>query len=95
MKIFTILTVNPHGDGYTHFYFNSQLIVQGDYYHDKIEDYFKGFIDGYKYTLNDVKVINIGYEKDEWEYEDFSAEEFLEDTIKRLEKDGFTRVKDE
>ena len=102
---FTILTVNPHGDGYTHLYLDNNLICQGDYYHDKIEDYIKGYIQGYTHAYNvaqaheitqlKIEVENIGFDKDEWEYENFSAEEYLEDTIKRLEKDSFIRVENE
>lgn len=102
---FTILTVNPYGDGYTHLYLDNNLICQGDYYHNKIEDYIRGYIDGYKHTHDvaeafeitklEVEVEYINFDKDDWEYEDFSGEKSLNLTIKKLKNAGFKQVKDE
>lgn len=102
---FTKLEIAPFGDGYTHLYLDNNLICQGDYYHDKIDDYIKGYIDGYTHAHNvaeaheiiqlKIEVENIGFEKEEWEYEDFSAEKHLSITIKKLKNAGFKQVKDE
>lgn len=102
---FTKLEIGPCGDGYTHLYLNHNLICQGDYYHDKIDDYIKGYIDGFTYLHNlseigqigktKVEVEYLNFNKDEWEYEDFSAEKHLSNTIKRLKNAGFIRVEDE
>jgi hypothetical protein len=102
---FTILQIDLNGDGYTHLYYSNMLVVEGDEYHNKIATYIRGYIDGYKRcsAVNDIgedfplqiTVEEIGFEKDDWIYENFSAEDYLDKTIRRLEKDGFTRVKDE
>lgn len=34
------------GDGITGFYIDGKFMFSGDYYHDKIDDYIQGYIDG-------------------------------------------------
>lgn len=97
MKTFTILRVNPYFDGYVHLYLDNSLICQGDYYHDKIEDYIKGYIDGYSRLFDSseptkVAVKEINFDKDDWESEDFSGEKHLDITIKKLKNAGFKQV---
>ncbi len=102
---FTILTINPYGDGYTHLYLNKSRITEGDYYHNKIDDYINGYIHGFTYAYDisqahqvvelKVEIERIGFNKDEWEYEDFSAEKHLDITIKKLKNAGFIQVKNE
>ena len=38
------------GDGVTGMYFDGKLITYGDYYHNKIDDYISGFLDGMKHA---------------------------------------------
>jgi hypothetical protein len=102
---FTKLEIGPCGDGYIHLYLDSKLLCQGDYYHDKIEDYIKGYIDGFTYLYNISEIGQVGktkieveylnFYKDEWEYEDISGEKHLSITIRRLKNAGFEQVKNE
>lgn len=41
-------------DDYTEMIINNKIIKEGDYYHDKINDYIKGFIEGLEYCGNEV-----------------------------------------
>ncbi len=45
----TIVDLTGNGDGIHALYINGKLHHYGDYYHDKIEIWIKGFIDGLKY----------------------------------------------
>ena len=61
MKVFTIAHLNWEGDGITALYHDDQLIMEGDYYHDKIDDRIEGFFEGLhfagvEYTRDDVYV---------------------------------------
>lgn len=49
MKKFEILT-NPYFGEEKCLMEDGKVIVQGDYYHDKIKDYIKGFLRGLKYA---------------------------------------------
>jgi hypothetical protein len=94
VKTFTILRINPYNDGYTYLYLDSNLICQGDVYHDKIEDYIQGYIDGYSRLFdssepNQVAVKEVSLYKEEWGCEDFSGEKHLDMTIKKLKYAGF------
>lgn len=92
---FTKLEIAPFGDGVTYLYLDGKLITSGDEYHDSINTYIDGYVDAYKTLVKDVEVENIAFEKEEWIYDDFSAEPTLKKLIKKLEKTGFIRVEDE
>lgn len=49
MKI-DIVKINPEGDGVTALYINDALWTYGDYYHDKIDDWIQGFLEGLDYA---------------------------------------------
>lgn len=49
MKI-DIVKFNPEGDGVTAVYIDGKLHTHGDYYHDKIDNWVEGFIDGLKFA---------------------------------------------
>lgn len=55
MYSFKIVRFNPEGDGVTALYMNDKLYTHGDYYHNKIDTWIDGFIDGIK--LNNEVVI--------------------------------------
>lgn len=40
-----IVYFNPEGDGVTAIYIDGELYKWGDYYHDKIDDWCRGFLD--------------------------------------------------
>lgn len=42
MKTFTYISLDPHRDSYDIVFLNDRVLLQGDYYHVKVEDYFKG-----------------------------------------------------
>jgi hypothetical protein len=48
--IIDIVYINPEGDGVTAVYIDGDLHTYGDYYHDKIDDWVRGFIDGLRYA---------------------------------------------
>jgi hypothetical protein len=51
---FYVITVHPEGDGYTALYsVNGNLVMEGDSYHDKIQDKIDGFLHGIAYAWND------------------------------------------
>jgi hypothetical protein len=52
MQKFTVVDFNMHGDGVTALYKDGKKIKEGDYYHDKIEE----FINGFKFALD---ILNI------------------------------------
>ena len=41
-----VVHINPEGDGVTALYVDGALYKYGDYYHDKIDFWVEGFIDG-------------------------------------------------
>lgn len=48
---FYVITVHPEGDGYTALYsVNGNLVMEGDYYHNKINDKIDGFLYGIAYS---------------------------------------------
>lgn len=59
-----LTTVNfcGNGDGITAIYIDGDLFKYGDYYHDKIDEYITGFVDGLKY-INGEDVINLNFIK--------------------------------
>lgn len=42
---YRIINYNPEGDGITVLYLDEVLVVSGDYYHDKIDNYLNGYFD--------------------------------------------------
>jgi hypothetical protein len=58
---FTVAHLGWEGDGITALYNGDALIMEGDYYHDKIDDRIEGFFEGLdhqkvNYVRNDVYV---------------------------------------
>jgi len=53
-----IVKFNPEGDGVTAIYIYGVLFTYGDYYHDKIDDWVQGFIDGLEYAMASFNVVN-------------------------------------
>lgn len=49
----------PGGDGNTAFYINDELVMEGDHYHDKIDDKIEGFLKGLKFVKQGFKHKNI------------------------------------
>lgn len=49
MKI-TIVKINPEGDGVTAMYINGEQFTSGDYYHNKIDTWIQGFLEGLDYA---------------------------------------------
>ena len=58
------------GDGIEAIYINGELHHYGDYYHDKISDWIKGFIEGLKYTVTSMGVTGISLNISEKECSD-------------------------
>ncbi|MFO0452759.1 MAG: hypothetical protein ACK52I_29575 [Pseudomonadota bacterium] len=52
------IAVHPEGDGYKALYsVNGDLIMDGDNYHDKIDDKIEGFLHGIAYCWNDLVLV--------------------------------------
>jgi hypothetical protein len=47
--IFTVVRF-PEGEGVTAIYIDDVLLKYGDYYHDKIDDWIKGFLEGVRWS---------------------------------------------
>ena len=59
--LYTVAHLGWEGDGITALYKQDDLIMEGDYYHDKIDDRIEGFFAGLEdagvvYSRNDVYV---------------------------------------
>lgn len=52
MKI-VIVHINPAGDGVTAMYIDGKLRIEGDYYHDKIDHWIDGYLEGLTEGMND------------------------------------------
>jgi hypothetical protein len=52
MKLITV-DFSGGGEGITALYIDGVLYKYGDYYHDKISDWIRGFIEGVKYGCNE------------------------------------------
>jgi len=52
------------GDGITALYIDGKLYAYGDYYHDKIDDFIRGFVDGLSYAKIefDYKLIQLEHD---------------------------------
>jgi hypothetical protein len=72
-----IVHFDPFGDGITALYKEGKLETWGDFYHDKIDDYIRGYIEGVKATGTEVSTINY-----------YGATEDLEETMEPLEELG-------
>jgi hypothetical protein len=46
----TVVKFNPEGDGVTALYIDGKKHTHGDFYHDKIDDWIAGFIEGLKFA---------------------------------------------
>lgn len=46
VQLYTVAHLNWEGDGITALYRGDELIMEGDYYHDKIDDRIEGFFSG-------------------------------------------------
>lgn len=55
MKI-QIVKFNPEGDDVTAMYINDALWTYGDYYHDKIDNWIQGFLEGLDYATAEYKL---------------------------------------
>lgn len=58
---YTVAHLNWEGDGITALYKQDDLVVEGDYYHDKIDQYIDGYFAGLEdagvvYSRNDIYV---------------------------------------
>jgi hypothetical protein len=49
--IFTIVDFSDGGDGIHALYYDGQLVMAGDYYHDKINESIDAFIEGFKLAV--------------------------------------------
>jgi len=98
MKKFTQITFNPKGDSYDLFFLDGKLLLQGDYYHDKVDHLFEGVTiylsfmkEEYSHERWNAEIKHEGAEY--WQY-DFEPDrnENIENLLKRLEK-NFTLTK--
>ena len=55
-----IVSINPEGDGVTALYIDGDLHTHGNEYHDKIDVWISGFLDGLKYA-------EVDFLKENWE----------------------------
>lgn len=75
----TIVDFSGGGDGITALYVNGNLESYGDYYHNKIDEWIDGFVEGVKFTGAYVEVESETCEDD--------------DTIERISSNGETPPK--
>lgn len=52
----TVVKFDPDGDGVTALYIGDNLNTYGDYYHDKVDDWVEGFLEGVRYCWTGVVV---------------------------------------
>lgn len=55
MKI-VVVSFNPEGDGVTAMYVDGRRYTYGDYYHNKIDDWIKGFVGALEYLATQMTV---------------------------------------
>lgn len=71
----TIVTFNPTGDTVEALYIDNELLHYGDEYHNQINTFLKGFIEGLKhcefnFTLEKIKCYNEELNYNIWELAD-------------------------
>jgi hypothetical protein len=50
MTIYTVAHLNWEGDGITALYYGDECIMEGDWYHNKIDSVIEGFFEGLKHS---------------------------------------------
>lgn len=94
MKV-TIIEICPDGDGYTMLWVDNVCRMEGDYYHDKIDDRIEGFLEGLKIAGKNVEVRTLSFfydddDGDDWYNTDFGGgPNDLEGYIEHLTDLGF------
>lgn len=75
----TRISINPSGDGYDAIYIDGKLLMDGDYYHDKIDEKMEGILKYLKFQKEKYKVKGYGFdvrpEDDCWSDFDYFAED--------------------
>lgn len=67
---FTIVTFDPLGDAIPKaLYIDGELYKYGDYYHDKIDEWIDGFIEGVKYTKAEIDIEEVECNNDSYNEE--------------------------
>lgn len=61
----TEVTFNPGGDSIIALYVNDKLLCYGDYYHDKMSDYLRGFYNALSWTQTEYKLEYISIPEEE------------------------------
>ena len=54
-----IVKIHPEGDGITALYINGRLFTHGDHYHNKIDNWISGFLQGLRFAKDEGWCVTI------------------------------------